>query len=482
MALTRYIEEQIENAAIRGIPFTATPGQFLALGRANYADRTLVVLDFTRVNLPTFVSSINRRFNSSTITITNDTSFRETCDQLIVMSADNNPLLVMELPAYIALNPGESLVLPPFSVNIREYDDLDNQSGNDIASNVVYDTTVLPYRAITNLSNLGLQGSVVASPTVRVTGISNTTLDLATAAAASVSVSASAFSNAVVTGGSNGTSSVVLGSEIDSIDWEEGFDLTTLNSIDYNSYSTFGNPAHSPDAGTATFSADPGAVTDVAAASGQSTSPLLASGIGSARTDLAYTISDNLGLVMNDGPNSAAIPLSTTGPLHFRWLVTFPQDTGTGTGNRVLHLFRDSYVPAYRTWELRARIWWDDVNSERLVTASTSYRPTDNVNFTSENLNVSSDITSVVSDGDWVLIDVVVRENGSGNLQLEVMANGETSSLDSSNSFSGPFEISQKDIAQFGTLDNESNMLFFGYRRSDYTLAEHNAALTALGI
>lgn len=482
MALTRYIEEQIENAAIRGIPFTATPGQYLALGRANYSDSTLVVLDFTRVNLPTFTSSINRRYNSSTITITNDTSFRETCDQLVVMSADNNPLLVMELPEFVGLNPGESLVLPPFSVNIREYDDLDNQSGDEIASNIVYDTTVLPYRGITDLSNLGLQGSVTTSPTVRTVGTSNSTLDLATAAAASVSVSASAFSNAVVTGESTGTSSVILGSEIDSIDWEEGFDLTTLNSVDYNSYATFGNPAHSPDAGTATFSADPGAVTDLAAASGQSTSPLLASGIGSSRVNLAHTISDNLGLVMNDGSNSAAIPLSATGPIHFRWLVTFPEYSVGGAGNRILHLFRDSDVPSYRTWELTARIWWDDINSERLVTASTFYRPTDNVNFTNETLNVTSNITSVVSDGDWVLIDVVVRENSSGNLQLEVMANGETSSLDSSNSFFGQFEIGQKDIAQFSTNNNQSDMLFFGYRRSDYTLAEHNAALTTLGI
>jgi len=480
VALTRFIEEQIENAAIRGVPFTATPGQFVALGRSG-GTTTLVVLDFTRVNLPSFTSSIRRRWNSSTITITNDTSFEETCDQLVVLSASDEPLLVMELPEFTRLQPGEGLVLPPFSVNIREYDDLDNQSGDDKQSNVVFETVILPYRGFVGSTNLGLQGEAVSSA-VKTIGVSNATSDLSTAANASVSISASASSslNFELSGEAEGTLDSV--SEFDLFDWEEAFDFAAIDTLDHNSYPTFGNPASSPEAGNANFSADPGNVVTITANSARSTSPLLTSGIGASRVNQAIQIDDFLGFVLNDGPADAALNLSITGPLHFRWLVTFPEDTGSGTGNRVLNLFRTANLPTYRTWALDAAIFWDDLNSERVASASTFYRPTDNVNFTSENLNVGVDITSTVSDGDWVLMDVVLRENGSGNLQLEVMANGQTSSLDSAESFTGPLEISQKDIAQFGTLNNESNMLFFGYRRSDYTLAEHNAALTAMGI
>lgn len=158
MAITRLLEEQIENATVRGIPTTVGPGAFLTLAE-EVEDNQLVIFDFTRVPLPSFTSTLNRRWNSTTITIQNDSGFEEYCTHLVVMSADDEPLLVIDLPSGDTLSPGESLTLPPFSVNIREFEDLINRS------NLVFDSTILPYRAVAG-SSISLQLDGESSGTV----------------------------------------------------------------------------------------------------------------------------------------------------------------------------------------------------------------------------------------------------------------------------------------------------------------------------
>lgn len=478
MALTRFLDNQIRDAIYFGSPITAGRGEFLALAGST-PDGTLVIYDMPRVPMPAFNEYLNQKYNATALTFTNTTDFDNYCSFLVCMSADDEPLFVIHIRRGVNLLSGETLTIPAESFY--------TETNNFIQENnlIVLETDTLPYRALTTSlqPNASLSGNATYTRLL-VSGLASGSFSLSQDAIENVSISSNATAsvNLSLDGDANGTTSVVLGSEIDSIDWEEGFDFTSIDTIDHNSYPTFGNPASSPEAGNATFNADPGDAVIITLRTGNSTSPLLSSGIGSSRVNEAVRIDDLLGFVLNDGPSNNALNLSITGPLHFRWLVTFPENTGSGTGNRVLNLFRVANTPSYRTWAMNASLFWDNVNSQRVASVSTLYRPTDNVNFTNEILNVTTDITSTVSDGDWVLMDVVVRENGSGNLQVEIMANGQNSSLDSSNSFSGPFEISQKDIAQFSTSDNASNIIFFGYRRSDYTLADHNAALTSLGL
>lgn len=275
---------------------------------------------------------------------------------------------------------------------------------------------------------------------------------------------------------------ITLSTAIDAISWEEAFDFSTLSVANYNSLPNFGDPAHSPTAATADIGIEFSQINTssqeafVAAGINQSTGSLLSSGIGSNRINKAVNITSDMKFYILDGGNTTFVNLGTSGPVHFRWITTFPNNTATG--NYSCDLFQTRGAIPFLNWGVRVRI--AQTSSVRSADVLTSYRPTNGVNFTNE-FGTASAVLPSINPGDWILVDAIIRNN-NGNAQFEVIANGVSSIFNSARPFNGRLEVGSKYIAQVSSFTVDANMIFFGYRLSDFTLAEHNAELISLGL
>lgn len=307
--------------------------------------------------------------------------------------------------------------------------------------------------------------------------------ELITTAVGNISLIRESASSQIELQGISSAEIVTAPTAIDAISWEEAFDASVLSLANYNSLPNFGDPTHSPTAATADMGIEFSTVANiplqesyVTAGIDQSTGPLLPSGIGSNRLNKAVNVTSDMEFYILDGSSATFVNLGASGPVHFRWITTFPNNTGVGNYN--FRLFQTRGTNPFLNWAIGVAA--AENASVRSVGVSSSYRPTNGVNFTNEFGSASALLPSI-NPGDWLLIDVVMRNNG-GNAQFEVMANGVSSIFNSARPFSGRLEVGSKYIAQPSVSTVDADFLFFGYRLSDFTLAEHNAELISLGL
>lgn len=308
--------------------------------------------------------------------------------------------------------------------------------------------------------------------------ISNVSGDLSLIPAESNdSASLSSFSNG----------EVVVPPALNEFDWEEAFD-TSQFSISGNGLGpsganipNVGDPAFSATATTASFSPRTSSGSSVPpgfnwnTVLNASTAGLSPSGIGPSRVNGACVIGNGTNTLSRfelvDGSDSGGLVVGRA-PFHFRSISRI-------NSGETFEFLATSIINSFSGPKYGILVRYDGANNEVDVFLNTVYNSSGNPLIA----NISQSFSFNITGSQWVLMDVILRQNGSFP-QLEILINGTQSILDTTDTrytWSNDVSVQGRSSRNSGATD--ALLLFFGYRTGiNYTLAEHNQLVTDLGI